>query len=143
MERLYGENSENWGCLDSSSSFLEEATETGGDTGASHPMLTPPTSQNHHQRLSYSSPHYPPHTLFPQSYMHHTTAPQSTEGMLSTLQESQNRVFNLVESVSKRLGRLENVVADLCTKTNESGGVISSSSPEEKNRLPSSLSVSQ
>ena len=143
MERLYGENSENWGCLDSSSSFLQEATETGVDTGASHPMLTPPTSQNRHQRLSYSSPHYPPHTLFPQSYMHHTTAPQSTEGMLSTLQESQNRVFNLVETVSKRLGRLENVVADLCTKTNENGGVISSSSPEEKKRLPSSLSVSQ
>ena len=45
----------------------------------------------------------------------------------------------MVENVSKRLGDLENIVACLSTKVNNS---IPSSSPEEKKRIPPQLSVS-
>ena len=63
--------------------------------------------------------------------------------MLSSLLESQNKVLRMVENVSKRLGTLENVVADLSTKASESFTSTSSGcSPEEKKRLPPQLSVS-
>ena len=73
--------------------------------------------------------------------MHRDEAAPSTEQMFSSLLESQNK---LVENVSKRLGDLENVVAGLNTKASDSIGVASSSSsPDEKKRLPPQLSVSQ
>lgn len=89
---------------------------------------------------SYNSTFYPPHF---QPYMHQSAGALSTEQMLSTLLESQNKVVKMVENVSKRLGNLENVVADLSTKASDSiGTASSSSSPEEKKRLPPQLSVS-
>ena len=49
----------------------------------------------------------------------------------------------MVEDVSKRLGLLENVVAGLSSKGTDSvGPASSSSSPDEKKRLPPQLSVS-
>ena len=47
----------------------------------------------------------------------------------------------MVENVSKRLDDLENIVACLSTKVNNSVGTPSSS-PEEKKRIPPQLSVS-
>ena len=61
--------------------------------------------------------------------------------MLSSLVESQSKVVKMVEDVSKRLGQLENVVAVLSSKGTDSVA-SSSSSPDEKKRLPPQLSVS-
>ena len=70
--------------------------------------------------------------------MHRGIAAPSNEQMLSSLLESQNKVV-----LSKRLGALENVVAGLNTKANDSVSTTScSSSPDEKKRLPPQLSVS-
>lgn len=96
------------------------------------PPLQQPSTTYH---PTFYPPPYPP-------YIPRGSATPSTEEMLSSLLESQNKVVKMVENVSKRLGDLENVVSVLTTKASDSVGTASSSSPEEKKRIPPQLSVS-
>ena len=128
----------------SSSLALEPAdTQTAERDAQSRSPVTPVCRPNHQLlRLSnsYSSSFYPPPF---QPYMHRGIAAPSNEKMLSSLLESQNKVVKMVENVSKRLDALENVVAGLNTKASDSVSTTScSSSPDEKKRFPTQLSVS-
>ena len=128
----------------SSSLALDPAdAQTAQRDAQTHSPVTPVRRPNH-QLLrpsnSYSSSFYPSPV---QTYMHRAVAAPSNERMLSSLLESQNKVVKMVEDVSKRLGALENVVAGLNTKASDiTSTTPCSSSPYERKRLPSQLSVS-
>ena len=128
----------------SSSLALDPAdARTAQHDAQTHSPVTPVRRRNH-QLLrpsnGYSPSFYPPPI---QTYMHRAVAAPSNERLLSSLLESQNKVVKMVEDVLKRLGALENVVAGLNTKASDSASTTScSSSPDERKRLPSQLSVS-
>ena len=83
---------------------------------------------------------YPPY--FAQNYMfpdHVAPARASTEKLLGSVVESQKKMMALVEGVSSRIAELEKVVTDMNAKSADS---VSTTSTEEKKRIPSQLSVS-
>ena len=123
-----------------------DAADVQRDRAPVHPPVNGPSRFGHHLLRSSSTYNS---SLFPQSggfasapFPPYGTVGSSAEHMLSSLVEAQSKVFKMVEDVSKRLGDLENVVSSLADKANESVGPSSSSSPEEKKRLPPQLSVS-
>ena len=85
-------------------------------------------------RLPYSDPYNwsipPMHEQLPRSH---------TNGQLASLVESQKQLMVMFKDVAQRIGTLESTVASL--KSQADSGPSSSSSPEEKKRIPSQLTV--
>lgn len=139
MERSYGDDSYSDYFECSPSVMSGESPETHGDScdgqRLSSESVTPLRHLSQQPSTSYPASFYPTH--YPR-YTPPCGAPRgrrSTEQMLSSLLESQSNVVKMVENVSKRLGNLENVVANLSTKASDT-----TSSPDEKKRLPPQLS---
>ena len=73
--------------------------------------------------------------------MHEQPHRGQTSNQLASLVESQKQLMVMFKDVAQRIGTLENTVASL--KSQADSGPSSSSSPEEKKRIPSQLTVSQ
>lgn len=90
-----------------------------GSHGGMHPYYIPPT-------YDWSCGSYP--------------SPLEPQSAISTLLESQQKMMKVVDNMSQRLCDVEKVIATLTSS--ESANTASSSSAEDKTRIPSQLSVS-
>lgn len=66
--------------------------------------------------------------------------PGRTNGQLTTIIESQKELMSMFKDMGQRLSTLESTVSALQSQVDS--GPSSSSSPEEKKRVPSCLTVS-
>jgi hypothetical protein len=92
--------------------------------------VRPPSVQPRHRYAPYYTPPY----MFPDVP---SPSSASIEKLLSSVVETQKKEMALVENVSSRLSELERVVSISVLNSAER----SSTSPEEKKRLPPQLSV--
>ena len=72
--------------------------------------------------------------------MHGNSFHGHTNGQLTTILESQKQLMSMFKDMGQRLSTLESSVAALQSQADS--GPSSSSSPEEKRRVPSQLTVS-